>query len=180
MIRSRWQQTRIAAAAIASALGLAACSVSSPLAITSVGDGLERGASLALVDPEDKGQLDARFRAAVKDALSSQSVQIADQSTLIAEVSASQSDASNGVLSGDGAQATDEDSQDWIARPRRDKPLDRCKAKRLRATVTIYSSAADGLAYRGSGEAIDCSFDDEDLRRFAQALVNDALDPANR
>ena len=162
-------------AAAGCALSLAACSVSSPLAITSTGDGVEQGSRLSLIIPQDAAPLETRFAAAVERALSSQSIGLADKSTLIAEITAAQSEASSGFLGGDWAQAVDEDNQDWIARPRRDRPLDRCKAQRLRATLTVYDSATGTLAYRGSGEAIECSFEEQALVEFAEELVADAL-----
>lgn len=173
--RTRWAAARAGVVLAGSALALCACSVSSPLAITSTGEGLERGASVAFAPVEDAAPLEARFTATMENALASQSILLAENANLIAQISAAQSNASNGLLSGDWAATNDEDDQNWIAQPRRDRPLDRCNAQRLRATLTIYDRATGEVVYRGASEAIECSFGDEALDAFAQGLVADAM-----
>ena len=172
---ARWAKARAGALLTGCALALCACSVSSPLAITSTGEGLERGASVAFAAVEDPAPLEARFRLVMEDTLASQSILLSDRANLIAQISAAQSDASSGLLSGDWAATIDEDDQNWIAQPRPDRPLDRCNAQRLRATLTIYDRATGEVVYRGASEAIECSFGDEALDAFAQGLVADAM-----
>lgn len=163
-------------AAITLALLVAACAVSSPLEITSTGPGLDRGQSVALSLPEDTESLRGRFAAALAQALEAEAVRIAPDAPILADFSVAQSVATAGVIRGEGQPIEGNEGQDWYAEPRKERTFDKCEAQRLRATFVLYDKATGELAYRGSGVAIECDFDAEALREFADGLVANALE----
>lgn len=162
------------------ALTLAACVVSSPLEIRSSGAGLQRGAPVSLVRPDDADGLSARFASAVERALVDRSVTLAQDARFIADISVAKRPASAGLIRGEGSEPEQGQEPDWLVRPREKERFDKCEAQRLRATLVIYDRSNGSVAYRGSGQAIECAFGDSDLAEFARSLVADALDPAGR
>lgn len=161
------------------ALLLSACSVSTPLAVSSsrseLGTGLTSGASIALVTVENPSSLKGRFAAALKQALANNSIAISDGAALLADYSIAQSNASGGILRGEGEKVESDEQQDWAAAPRPDGNFDECEAQRLRATFVVFSRTDGRVTYRGTSEAIECSFDNSALAEFAESLVKDAM-----
>ena len=172
MQNRRWRLS--ASVAMVMATLVSACSVSSPLEISSTGAGLERGASLKLSRSEDAQSLKGRFEAALAEALTQGAVPLSDQAQFVADISVAQAGASGGVVRGEGEADKSDADQDWISTPRERRTFDRCKAQRLRATLVIYDKVAGTVIYRGSGQATQCEFDQSDLTEFANALVQDA------
>jgi hypothetical protein len=169
-----------AALALGGVLALSACAVSSPLEIRSRGAGLQPGMPVSLVRPEEDTGLNARFASAVERALTDRSLVLVEDARFIADISVARRDASSGIIRGEGTRPVEGQEPDWLVRPRDKERFDKCKAQRLRATLVIYDRSNGSVAYRGSGQAIACGFDDSDLAEFAQNLVADALDPAGR
>ena len=167
------------AVAAACAVLLSACSVSSPLAVSSsrpeAGASLSAGTAIALETDDSPGSLRGRFAAALTQVLADNAITLDTDAELLADFSIAQSDASGGILRGEGKAVENEEEQDWAATPREDRTFDECEAQRLRASFVIYSRAQGTVAYRGTGEAIECRFDDAALAEFAASLIKDAM-----
>jgi len=177
-------------AAVSMAAMLASCAVAKPLAITSAGPGIARGSTVAITMPEQRLSERGRFSDALSKAMMARNVQVSEappsgverdkKAQLLADFSVSTTDASSGVLKGEGRYAEGEAEQDWITPPRRDRRFDECEAKRLRATLVLFDASTGEMVYRGSGEATDCEFDDAELTTLAGQLVEDALTRSGR
>ncbi|MEO1731377.1 MAG: hypothetical protein AAFR64_11630 [Pseudomonadota bacterium] len=165
--------------AAACAVLLSACSVSSPLAVSSsrpeASAGLTAGAAIALETADNPSSLRGRFAAALSQEFADNAITLDPDAALLADFSIAQSDASGGILRGEGKAVENEEEQDWAAAPREDRTFDECEAQRLRASFVIYSRAQGTVTYRGTVEAIECRFDDATLAEFAASLVKDAL-----
>ena len=167
------------APAVLCALPLAACAVSSPLAISSTGEGAARGLSVTIEQPESASGLRGQFADALSAAFASQSVAVAKDSQLIADFSVSQAPAAAGVLSGKGDKP-EIAPEDWIAQPREKRRFDECEAQRLRATLVLYDRTTSTMVYRGTGSATECDFSEADFAAMADSLVKDALSKSAR
>lgn len=163
---------------LALAFGLSACAVSTPLAITSTGQGLGSTSSVSLDSQEQPSSDRSRFGAALRSAFESRSIGFSADAPVLADFSVSQGDASAGVLAGKGEDTEDPDQRDWIATPRRSRSFDKCEAQRLRATLVLYDRASGAIIYRGSGEATECDFGQAEMAAMADGLVADALSKA--
>ena len=180
-----------ASGAVGLTLAWSACAVSSPIALTSTGEGLPTRAPVTLAPvtlasvtlaPADSptNSLNARFASAVEQAMADSAIAIAADARFIADLSVGQMPASAGIVQGEGAGNGGNEETDWLVRPREKRRFDKCDAQVLRATLVIYDRTTGSVAYRGSGQATECDFADADLAQMARALVADALDPAGR
>ena len=142
--------------------------------------GFEENRRVALAPVEDRSGLQRQFATALSEALTGQGLGLSPEARLIADFSVAQSAASAGIVRGEGATGPDAVDEDWLTAPREKRRFDKCEAQRLKATLVLYNRTDGSVAYRGSGEAIECAFDEADLKQFAQALVVDALAPAGR
>lgn len=153
-----------------------ACSVSEPLSVQSLSNGLAPDKVALRVAEGDAGTERGRFAAALVQAFSQQSFVVDPNGSSVADYAFSLGDAADGVARGD-APSTD---PDWLAQPRKAGRFDKCDAKRMRGTLVLMNRNSGTQVYRGNASRVECDFSDEDVAAMADALVRDAITRAQQ
>ncbi len=111
------------------------------------------------------------FGKALTEAFRENDVQVSGDGQLIADFALAERNAQSGVAD---PAASSSENVIWTSQPRDRGLLDRCDARRVRATLVILDRASGEVTYRGVAEASDCAIDDEHITALARALVADA------
>ena len=157
------------------AIGLAACSVSSPLTVQSTAtETAAPRTQIALSLPDDEtGTMRQRFANALIEAFATRGVTIDDGARLVADIAVSEGSAEMGVQHSPVTAQPEGADPDWIDPPREPRRFDRCEALEMRGTLMLVDRATGTIAYRGTGAATECDFGDAALRAMAEGLVAD-------
>lgn len=162
---------RAVVAALALALMVGGCAVSTPVHIASTDGRLPAETAVQIAPFETDGSLRANFGAALADALAARSITTTQGAPIIAEFAIAARAADTGVADPSNSGA---DGIDWESHPRQRGRFDTCTATRLRATLLLLDRAEGTIRYRGVAEKDDCAYGQADLAELAEALVSDA------
>lgn len=162
----------VPALAMGAGLALSSCAIPTDIALSSTGPAAQRITGVSITAPEDEAAMRGEFAVALRSALQSHSVAVADNAPIILEYSVSERDAETGIADTPPAGSTE---VSWQSKKRKSRLFDNCDVNRIRAGLLLVDRTSGAVAYRGTGDLDTCAVTGEQLRDLAEALVSDAL-----
>ena len=155
--------------ALATALAVmlvSGCAVNGGPSLSSAGDGIPPGATVAIAPPHDGDPYAEQFAAALTDAMRQRSFGIADDGQFVVQYGIAVRDATIGLATA-GSNGEVED----ISAERKRLLFDGCKAQRLRLTMTVVDRQQGSIARRSALEADGCAFSPDEVAGLADRLA---------
>lgn len=158
---------------------LAACSVSRLPEVTSRDGGAQGLQAINLQVDEDEKGLRAEFYQHLRDSLRESGIGLQESSKVIGDFAIGSTPANLTIGSSVPTIAATQPMNDRqvyvLADGRNDRPFDKCKATRFRASFVLFSRETGERIYRGEGESVACPDDAAPLEELADKLVQDAI-----
>ena len=166
-------QTRFHAAATMAvmAMGLSACAVGTPAAITSTKSAPQAVTSVELLAQADEAGLRSQFQSALTGALTQRGVSLDKNAQFIADFAVSQRPAELGLIEIEEEAETIEVPEEAY----KSKPFDQCSPNRVNASLVVYSRSSGEVQGKSSGEFLACPGDLAQLGELARLLVDRTL-----
>ena len=160
-----------AATVVVMTIGLSACAVGTPAAITSTQSATRTVTSVELLSQTDEAGLRSQFQSALTGALAQHGVSLDKNAQFIADFAVSQRPAELGLIQiEEEAETVDAPEEAY-----KSKPFDECKPHRVNASLVVYSRSSGEVQGKSSGEFLACPGDLTQLSDLAQLLVDRTL-----